>query len=51
MRDVNRIKSIIKEFEKLWLEHPDFRIGQLFMGITQTGACDPKLFYIEDDEF
>lgn len=51
MRDISRIKSIIKDLEKLWLENPDFRIGQLFMGITKTRACDPKLFYMEDDEF
>jgi hypothetical protein len=51
MRDINRIKSIIKDFEKLWLENPDFRIGQLFMGITKTEVSDPKLFYMEDEEF
>lgn len=51
MRDNSRIQSIIEDLEKLWLENPDFRIGQLFMGITKTGACDPKLFYMEDDEF
>lgn len=51
MRDISRIKPIIDELEKLWLENPDFRFGQLLMGITKTGVSDPKLFYMEDDEF
>ena len=51
MRDINRIKPILKEIEKLWLENPDFRIGQLICVIARTGETMPKLFYMEDDEF
>jgi hypothetical protein len=51
MRDINRIKPVLKELENLWLENPDFRIGQLIMGITKTEVINPKLFYMEDDEF
>jgi hypothetical protein len=51
MRDINRIKPVLKELENLWLENPDFRIGQLIMGITKTEVTNPKLFYMEDDEF
>ena len=51
MRDINRIKPVLKELENLWLENPDFRLGQLIMGITKTEVINPKLFYMEDDEF
>ena len=51
MRDIERIKPLIGRLEKLWLENPDFRLGQLIMGITRTGETNPKLFTMEDDEF
>jgi hypothetical protein len=51
MRNIERIKPLIGRLEKLWLENPDFRLGQLIMGITQTGETNPKLFSMEDDEF
>lgn len=51
MRDINRIKPILKEIEKLWLENPDFRITQLVYVIARTGESTPKLFYMEDDVF
>lgn len=51
MRDKNRIKPILKELEKLWLQNPDFRIGQLILAITKTKESNPELFYKEDDEF
>lgn len=44
MRDIKRIKPIIERIEKLWLENPDFRLGQLLMVITRTGEHNPKLF-------
>jgi uncharacterized protein YihD (DUF1040 family) len=51
MRDIKRINPIIERLEKVWLENPDFRLGQLIMVITRTGVTDPKLFYMEDEEF
>ena len=51
MRDKNRIKSMLKELENLWLKNPDFRIGQLILAITKTKESNPELFYMEDDEF
>lgn len=51
MRDIKRIDPIIQRLEKIWLENPDFRLGQLIMVITRTGVTDPKLFYMEDEEF
>jgi hypothetical protein len=51
MRDIERIKPLIGRLEKLWLENPDFRFGQLIMGITRTDETNLKLFSMEDDEF
>lgn len=51
MREIERIKPLISRLEKLWIENPDFRLGQLIMGITRTGEINPKLFNMEDDEF
>lgn len=51
MRDIKRINSIIERLEKVWLENPDFRLGQLIMVNIRTGVINPKLFYIEDEEF
>ena len=51
MRNIERIKPIIERLEKLWLENPDFRFGQLIMGITRTGETNPNLFYMEEDKF
>lgn len=51
MRDPKRIKPFIEKLEKLWLENPDFRFGQLIMSITRTGEHNPKLFNMEEDEF
>ncbi|RZL44131.1 MAG: hypothetical protein EOP00_21185 [Pedobacter sp.] len=51
MREIERIKPIIGKLEKLWLENPDLRLGQLIMGITRTRETNPGLFYMEEDEF
>ena len=51
MRDINRIKPILKEIEKLWLQNPDFRIGQLIYVIARTREITPKLLYMDDHEF
>ncbi|TYZ14449.1 hypothetical protein FY528_01595 [Hymenobacter lutimineralis] len=49
MRDKARIKPMIEKLEQLWLDHPDFRLGQLLMVVAMTGEHNPKLFYLEDD--
>lgn len=51
MRDINRIKPTIEKLEKLWLANPDIRLGQLIMNVVCPEETNPKLFYIEDDEF
>ena len=51
MRNPERIQPLLDKIAKLWKENPDFRLGQLIMTITMTGEHNPKLFYIEDDDF
>ena len=46
MRDIKRIKRILKLIEKIWLKHPDLRLGQLLENMNITTYDD--LYYIED---
>jgi uncharacterized protein YihD (DUF1040 family) len=50
-RDEKRIPEVIASLQQIWSENPDFRLGQLIMGIANTGEHAPKLFYLEDDVF
>ena len=50
MRDINRIPEIIKELEKIWMENPDYRLGQLIVVATKPETPTPSIFYIEDEE-
>ena len=54
MRNPERIKRICKKLEKLWLQHPDIRLGQLLENYVFTKGKRGKetcfLFYQEDDE-
>lgn len=43
--DPSRIKPIIDLLQKQWEEHPQMRLGQLIVNITDS--TDP--FYVEDD--
>lgn len=51
MRNPERIKPIIDRLEEIWKENPDFRLGQLIMVIAKTGEHNPKMFYMEDEDF
>lgn len=46
MRDPNRIDEILKEIKDLWVQVPDWRLGQLLVNISGTD----HLFYFEDDK-
>jgi hypothetical protein len=50
-RDPERISIVIDTLKQFWERNPDFRFGQLVMGIARTGEPAPKLFNMEDDEF
>lgn len=46
MRDIKRIKRILKKMEKLWSEYPDQRLGQFI----ENYLIQPnRLFFQEDD--
>jgi hypothetical protein len=47
LRDINRIPTICKELEDLWIKHPDLRLGQLILNVVNL---DSKLYYMEDFE-
>jgi len=49
MRDKNRIPIILKRLEKLWLENPDLRLGQLILN-KFSFPRDAPLYYIEDED-
>lgn len=44
MRDKNRIPKVLKEIEEIWKQHPELRLGQLILNITD----DTQLYYAED---
>ena len=48
MRDIKRIKRIIKLLEKYWNKEPDLRLCQLISNLHGNGKQD--IFYTEDDE-
>ena len=49
MRDESRIKKILKILEKMWLDMPDCRFGQMLInyGIIKD---DIQAWTLEDDE-
>lgn len=49
MRDSARIDVMLAELRSFWLEHPDWRLGQIISNVIPDGfEGDP--FYVEDDE-
>ena len=48
MRDIKRIPKVLKEIEKSWKKHPDYRFGQWFCNTIIDNVGDA--FFIEDDE-
>ena len=48
MRDIKRIKRILKGIEKLWLKNPDQRFFQML--INYGFIDDTENWFIEDDE-
>lgn len=46
MRDPQRIRRILKLVEKIWLEMPDLRLGQLLSNASSNLEADP--YFYED---
>lgn len=51
MRDPNRIDPMLELIREVWKAHPDLRLGQLIINLSDTSNGKPELFYLEDDEF
>ena len=47
MRDPKRIDEVLRLLKIYWDTHPDLRLGQIVVNITQKN--DP--FYVEDEDF
>ena len=52
MRDVKRIKPLLKQIEKLWLKCPDMRLTQLLSNaaLSESDWSDYDLYNLEDDK-
>jgi hypothetical protein len=48
MRDPNRIPTVLRELERIWSRHPDWRLGQLISNIASW--ADEDVWDIEEDE-
>lgn len=46
MRNPERISKILTELSEIWIQYPDFRLGQLLLNVVN----DPALYYIEDED-
>lgn len=50
MRDPNRIDPLLTKLREIWKKHPDLRLGQLIVNLTNPSKPCPDVFNIEDDE-
>jgi uncharacterized protein YihD (DUF1040 family) len=46
MRPTSRIKPLLKKIEAIWIKHPDLRLLQILLNLTE----DDVAYYMEDDE-
>ena len=52
MRDPNRIPKILLRLQKLWENHPDYRLGQLIENVfPNTSMTKISAYYVEDEQF
>lgn len=50
MTDASRIPRILKLVERVWLECPDLRLGQLLVGAVGRPSKGFDIFYEDDDK-
>lgn len=48
MRDPQRITMVLQEIAIYWMDHPDYRLGQIISNASCRFGGDP--FHMEDDE-
>ena len=49
MRNPKRIKPFLKKIEKLWLQHPDYRFGQIIHLLASE--IGKNIFFPEEKEW
>ncbi|TBV99184.1 hypothetical protein E0E54_22665 [Azotobacter chroococcum] len=49
MRDPERIDETLALLREVWLQQPEFRLGQLLFNAIRSPEACPSIFYIEDD--
>lgn len=49
MRDPARIDRILSLVMDVWLENPDYRLGQLLINAMRPAEAHPEIFHFEDD--
>ncbi len=49
MRDPQRIKQVLDTIEKIWVKHPDLRLGQLIQNLVSSKNAN-YIYYMEDEE-
>lgn len=47
MRDPKRIPKVLAEVERLWKKHPDIRLGQFFLNLSEGNSG--AMYYKEDE--
>ena len=48
-RDPARIPVVLKALRLFWEQHPDWRLGQTLVNLTQSIEAGPEMFHLEDD--
>lgn len=49
MRNPKRIPEVLKELEKYWNNHPNWRLGQVMSNLSYELLGDNDPFFIEDE--
>ena len=50
MRDPTRMDRILSLVLDVWLENPDYRLGQLLINAMRPAEPHPEIFAYEDDK-
>lgn len=50
MRDASRIDRILGKLRAYWHAHPDLRLGQIVVNLSEIIAASKDPFYVEDDQ-
>lgn len=48
MRDPNRIEPMLDLLRKVWMQHPDMRLGQIIVNAARQDEPCPQIYSVED---